>query len=91
VRLAIGAQRTDVLRLVLRETAPLVLGGVVIGVGIGLGLTRVMQAMLFEVQPRDPATFASVAVVLTVVGLVAAVVPARRAAAIDPLVALRRD
>ncbi len=91
VRIAIGAQRRDVLLLVLRETMPLVIGGVAIGLGAGLGLTRVMRAMLFEVQPTDPATFATVAVLLTIVGMAASLVPARRAAMIDPVIALRRD
>jgi len=91
VRLAIGAQRRDVLMLVLAETTPLVAGGVAIGLGAGFALTRVMRAVLFEVQPTDAATFASVAVVLTLVALVAALVPARRAARIDPVIALRRS
>src|SRR6185437_324373 len=91
VRIAIGAQRRDVLLLVLRETMPLVVGGVAIGIAAGFGLTRVMRAMLFEVQPTDPATFASVAVLLTIVGVAAAMVPARRAAQIDPVIALRRE
>lgn len=91
VRIAIGAQRRDVLLLVLRETMPLVVVGVAIGLGAGFGLTRVMRAMLFEVQPTDPVTFVSVAVVLTIVAVVASLVPARRAAQIDPVIALRRD
>jgi putative ABC transport system permease protein len=91
VRIAIGAQRRDVLLLVIRETMPLVIAGVVIGLGAGFGLTRVMRAMLFEVQPTDPATFATVAVVLTLVGIAAALVPARRAALVDPVIALRRE
>jgi len=91
VRIAIGAQRGDVLLLVLRETMPLVLAGVAIGVGAGVGLTRVMRSMLFEVQPTDPVTFGAVALLLTVVGLAAALVPARRAAVIDPVTALRKE
>jgi putative ABC transport system permease protein len=91
VRLAIGAQKRDVLLLVLAETTPLVVAGVAIGLGAGFALTRVMRAMLFEVQPTDVATFTSVAVVLTLVALVAAMVPARRAARIDPVIALRRN
>jgi putative ABC transport system permease protein len=91
VRLAIGAQKRDVLLLVLAETTPLVVAGVAIGLGAGFALTRVMRAMLFEVQPTDVATFTSVAVVLTLVALVAAMVPARRAARIDPVIALRRS
>jgi putative ABC transport system permease protein len=91
VRMALGARRTDVLALVLREMAPLVAIGIGIGVGAGLGLTRLMRAMLFEIQPTDPATFIGVPLVLSVVGLMAALAPARRAASINPVIALRSD
>ena len=91
VRMALGAQRRDVLRLVLRETTPLVAIGIVVGIGVGLGVTRLMSAMLYEIQPRDPVTFIGVPCVLAAVGLLAALLPARRAARVDPLVALRSD
>jgi predicted permease len=91
VRLALGAQRRDVLALVLRETTPLVVIGIGVGVGIGLGVTRLMRAMLFEIQPTDPVTFIGVPLVLGFVGLCAALLPARRASRVDPLIALRSD
>jgi putative ABC transport system permease protein len=91
VRMALGAQRGDVLALVLRETAPLVAAGIAVGLGIGFGVTRLMRAILFEVGPTDPVTFVGVPIVLAVVGLLAALMPARRAAKVDPLIALRSD
>jgi putative ABC transport system permease protein len=91
VRMALGARRIDVLTLVLRETTPLVGIGLVIGVAAGLAMTRLMRAMLYEVQPTDPVTFVGVPLVLAVVGLLAALVPARRAANVDPTIALRSD
>lgn len=91
VRMALGAQRGDVLALVLRETAPLVGVGIAIGVGAGLALTRLMRSMLFEVQPTDPVTFIGVPIVLAIVGVAAALLPARRAASVSPVVALRSD
>jgi ABC-type antimicrobial peptide transport system permease subunit len=68
-----------------------VLTGIGIGVGIGLGVTQLMRALLFEVQPTDPITFVAVPVVLALVGMLAAFMPARRAARVDPLIALRSD
>ncbi len=91
IRLALGAQRTDVLRLVARETAPMVTTGVVVGVAVALGLTRFVRSMLYEIQPNDPTTFAAVAITLAVVAVVAALIPARRASRIDPLIAIRGD
>jgi putative ABC transport system permease protein len=91
IRLALGAQRADVLRLVARETVPMVASGVIIGLIAALGLTRFVRSMLYEIQPNDPATFAAVAITLAVVALVAALVPARRASRVDPVIAIRND
>jgi len=91
IRLALGAQRRDVLRLVARETAPMVAGGVVVGLIAALGLTRFVRAILYEIQPTDPATFAGVAITLSLVAVVASLVPARRASRIDPVTAIRND
>jgi len=91
VRLAIGAQRRDVLRLVLRDGARLTFLGIAIGIIAALALTRLMATLLFEVTPTDPATFAAVAILLAVVALAACYIPARRATRVDPMVALRYD
>jgi len=89
IRIALGAQKRDVLQLVLRETMPMVGIGVLAGLAVGLGLTRFMESMLYEVRAGDPATIAGVALVLGGVGLTAALLPARRAASVSPVVALR--
>jgi ABC-type antimicrobial peptide transport system permease subunit len=91
IRLALGAQRTDVLWLVAGEAAPMVAVGVVVGLAAALGLTRFVRTMLFEIQPNDPTTFAAVAITLSVVAVVAAVVPARRASRVDPVIAIRSE
>jgi uncharacterized membrane protein (Fun14 family) len=91
IRVALGARRPDVLTLVLREMLPMVGAGVLIGLTAGLGLARVMRAMLYEVQPSDPATFSGVAALLAAVGLIASLVPARRAARVDPVITLRNE
>ncbi len=91
VRLAIGAQPRDVLRLVLRDGAKLTLVGVAIGIIAALALTRLMASLLFEVTPTDPTTFAAVAILLAVVAFAACYIPARRATRVDPMVALRYD
>ena len=89
VRMALGATRANVLRLILGQGLRLVLIGGAIGVCASLALARVMQAVLFKVTPRDPASFAMVAVLLTTVALLAILIPARSAMRTDPATALR--
>jgi putative ABC transport system permease protein len=91
VRMALGASRSDVFRLVVRQTMILVAVGVIIGLAAAVGLGSIMRTLLFEVSPRDPLTFAAIAITLAAVGLAGAVVPARRAMSVDPLVALRTE
>jgi ABC-type antimicrobial peptide transport system permease subunit len=89
LRVALGAQRSDVMRLVLGEGAKMALAGVVAGLAAAFGLTRLMANQLFGVTPHDPLTYAAVAVLLMLVALFACFVPARRAVRLDPLAALR--
>jgi putative ABC transport system permease protein len=91
VRVALGAQRSDILGLVLGQGFRLVLIGVVAGLAGAFALTRFLGAMLFNVKPNDPITFAAVALLLAAVAVVASYVPARRAMRVDPLVALRYE
>jgi ABC-type antimicrobial peptide transport system permease subunit len=91
IRLALGAGRSQVLRMVMAQGTRLVLVGIVIGVGAGLGLTQLMKNLLFGVSPNDPATFVAVAIVLTAVAVVACWLPARRATDVDPIEALRYE
>lgn len=89
VRMALGAQISDVLKLVMTRAMFLTLGGMVIGIASAVTLTRYLATLLFGVQPIDVTTFAGVALILTIVVLIACLIPARRAAKIDPLEALR--
>jgi predicted permease len=89
VRVALGAQPGDVLRLVIGQGALMALLGVVIGVGAALLLTRLMANQLFGVSPHDPLTFAAVAILLMIVSIAACYIPARRATRVDPVIALR--
>jgi ABC-type antimicrobial peptide transport system permease subunit len=89
IRMALGAQRRDVLRLIVAEGAKLTFVGTLIGIVGALALTRVMSSLLFEVKPGDPAIFAAVAILLALVAFAACYIPARRATQVDPMVALR--
>ena len=91
IRMAMGAQRSHIVQMILRRSAALVAGGLVIGLAGAWAVTRVLKNFLFEVTPFDPPTFAAVSLLLALVALVACYIPARRAAAIDPLVALRYE
>ena len=91
IRIALGAQRADVLQLMLGEGMKMTLVGVGIGLAGALGLTRLMVNMLFGVSATDPVTFAAVAIVLTGVALAACYIPARRAMRVDLIVALRYE
>ncbi len=91
IRMALGADRRDVVFAVLRDGAGMTLPGIGIGIVVALGLTRLMSAILFGVKPTDILTFASVAGVLLLVALVACYLPARRAAGLDPMQALRTE
>jgi predicted permease len=91
IRMALGAQRGDVLRTFLGDGARLTLIGIAIGGVAALALTRLMSSILFEVKPSDPLTFASVAGLLCAIALLACYLPARRAASVDPIKALRAE
>jgi len=91
IRLALGAQGNDVLRLVMGQGVGMAMIGVAIGMGAALGLTRLMVNQLFGVSAHDPLTFGGVGVLLIAVAAAACYVPARRAMRVDPIVALRHE
>jgi len=90
IRMALGAQRSDVLGLVVRQGMTLAAIGVVAGLAGAFGLTRVMASLLFNVRPDDPATYLAISFLLIVVAFLACYLPARRAAKLDPVMALSR-
>jgi ABC-type antimicrobial peptide transport system permease subunit len=89
IRMALGAQTRDVLKLVVRQGMGLTLLGAAIGIAVAVALTRLMKSWLFGVNPTDPLTFAVAALLLTIVALLSCWIPARRAAKVDPIKALR--
>jgi len=91
IRMALGAQRRDVLTLVLGRAAFVTGVGLLIGISAALALTRLLKTLLYEVRPYDPVTFAAVAVVIAIVALTACYIPARRATRVDAVVALRAE
>jgi putative ABC transport system permease protein len=91
IRVALGAFPADVIRLVGRLGLKLTLIGVAIGIGLAIGLTRLIAGFLVDVKPTDPLTYAVVAVVLVAVAMLACYIPARRASKVDPMVALRYE
>jgi ABC-type antimicrobial peptide transport system permease subunit len=91
VRMALGAGRRDISRLVLRQGFVLAAVGIVVGLVLAFLVTRLMVALLFEVSPTDPPIFASVPALLAAIALLACYIPARRAASVEPLEAIRAE
>jgi putative ABC transport system permease protein len=91
IRMALGARGADVVRMIFRQGLWQLGVGLVAGLGLAVGVSQLMTVMLFEVQPRDPGVFGGVVSVLLLAGLLACLVPARRATRVDPLTALRTD
>ena len=91
IRSALGAQRSDVLQLVVKQGLVLALIGAVAGIGVALGVTHYLKAMLYDVSAYDPITIVAVSALLVLVALAACLIPARRATNVDPMVALRYE
>ena len=91
IRMALGAQMSSVIKLIMKSGFAIAIIGVVIGLAGAFALTRLMTSLLFAVEATDKATFAGVSVCLLVIALLACYIPARRATKVDPLVALRYE
>ena len=90
IRQALGAPRKKILALIARQVVMLALAGVALGIGGAFALTRLLKDLLFQVSASNPATFIGISILFVMVALAAGYIPARRAAGVDPLVALRR-
>ena len=91
IRMAMGAQQTEVLRMILGDGAKLTVIGVAIGLGAAFALTRVLSSLLYGVSAADPVTFSGISLLLACAAMLASYIPARRAARVDPMEALRYD
>ena len=91
IRMALGGQREDILRLILGQGTKVALIGVAIGIAAALGLSRFLSSLLYGVKPTDPATFIATALLLSLVAFAASYIPARHATRVDPIVALRYE
>ncbi len=91
LRMALGAQRLDVLRLVLTQAAKLVLSGTAIGIVLALAMARALKSLIYEVSPTDPMTFTAIAFAVVAVAIFACYIPARKATEADPMIALRAE
>jgi putative ABC transport system permease protein len=91
IRIALGSQRKDILKLIIGQGLKLAFSGVAIGLVIAFGLTRLFQSLLFGISASDPITFVAIAFLLVFVAVLASIIPARRAMRVDPMVALRYE
>jgi putative ABC transport system permease protein len=91
IRMALGAGRRGIAALIARQSLPVAIVGIAGGLAAAAGLARLMRGMLFEIDPADPATFAAVALLVLIVATLAALIPARRATRVDPMIALRHE
>ena len=91
IRLALGAQRSDLLRLILQQGMTVVAVGILFGIVASIGLTRLIATLLYGISATDPITFLTLSLALLLVALVACWLPARRASAVDPMVALHTE
>jgi ABC-type antimicrobial peptide transport system permease subunit len=91
IRIALGAKAGEVSRMVLWQGMRMIVAGVAIGAGLALGLSQLLSRLIFGVSPRDPLVFVAAPMILAAVALIASYVPARRAAQVDPVIALRFD
>ncbi len=91
IRMALGANRTRVLKMILKQGIGVVAGGLAAGMGAAFVLTRALSTLLFGVRPADPFSYLAVCIVLLCAGLIGSCIPARRATRVDPMVALRSE